>query len=251
MSSNFLGDSDPPEIFRRRSVYFYLRKCGIRLTKIPAALIIHLVNKMVNIMRKEMTPRQESLLKSVEEFILEHGYGPTIRQIGSRLDIDSPSAVFKHVLSLERKGYLKRERGELRLAGLPAAPDAGRLRVPLAGLVPAGTPREAFDFSGGAMDIPEWMIGRRRGNVFCIRVEGKSMIDAYIDDGDNVLLERTNSANSGEMVVAMLDDGSVTLKRLRREDGKTFLVPENPAFRAFEVEDVRVLGRVIGVLRKY
>jgi repressor LexA len=199
-----------------------------------------------------MTQRQEAILKSVEEFILEHGYGPTIRHIGARLRIASPSAVFKHVLSLERKGYLKRERGELRLAaGASPGPDAGRFRVPLAGLVPAGTPREAFDFSGGAMDIPEWMIGRRRGNVFCIRVAGKSMIDAYIDDGDNVLLERTDSANSGEMVVAMLDDGSVTLKRLRREDGKTFLVPENPAFRPFEVENVRVLGRVIGVLRKY
>ena len=210
-----------------------------------------MVNKMVNMIRKEMTPRQEALLKSVEEFILEHGYGPTIRQIGARLGIASPSAVFKHVLSLERKGYLKRERGELRRAGAAPGPDAGRFRVPLAGLVPAGTPREAFDFSGGAMDIPEWMIGRRRGNVFCIRVEGKSMIDAYIDDGDNVLLERTNSANSGEMVVAMLDDGSVTLKRLRRENDKTFLVPENPAFRPFEVENVRVLGRVIGVLRKY
>jgi repressor LexA len=209
-----------------------------------------MVNKMVNMIRKEMTPRQEAILKSVEDFILEHGYGPTLRQIGTRLRIASPSAVFKHVLSLERKGYLKRERGELRLAGLPAAPDS-LFRVPLAGLVPAGTPREAFDFSGGAMDIPEWMIGRRRGNVFCIRVEGKSMIDACIDDGDHVLLERTNSANSGEMVVALLDDGSVTLKRLRREDGKTFLVPENPAFRPFEVESVRVLGRVIGVLRKY
>ena len=209
-----------------------------------------MVNKMVNMIRKEMTPRQEAILKSVEDFILEHGYGPTLRQIGARLRIASPSAVFKHVLSLERKGYLKRERGELRLAGLPSAPDS-RFRVPLAGLVPAGTPREAFDFSGGAMDIPEWMIGRRRGNVFCIRVEGKSMIDACIDDGDQVLLERTNSANSGEMVVALLDDGSVTLKRLRREDGKTFLVPENPAFRPFEVESVRVLGRVIGVLRKY
>jgi repressor LexA len=211
-----------------------------------------MVNKMVNSMRKEMTPRQEALLKSVEEFILEHGYGPTIRQIGSRLGIASPSAVFKHVLSLERKGRLKRERGELRLtAGTPTGPDSGALRVPMAGLVPAGSPREAFDFAGGAMDIPEWMIGRRRGNVFCIRVEGKSMIDAYIDDGDNVLLERTDSASSGEMVVAMLDDGSVTLKRLRREGGRTFLVPENPAFRPFEVEDVRVLGRVIGVLRKY
>jgi repressor LexA len=78
------------------------------------------------------------------------------------------------------------------------------------------------------------------------------MIDAYIDDGDHVLLERTNSANSGEMVVAMLEDGSVTLKRLKREEGRTFLVPENPAYKPVEVVgDTRVLGRVIGVLRKY
>ena len=130
-------------------------------------------------------------------------------------------------------------------------PSESRFRVPLAGLVPAGPPQEAFETSGEAMDIPDWMLGRRRGNVFCIRVEGKSMIDAYIDDGDNVLLERTNTADSGEMVVAMLEDGSVTLKRLRRDDGRTFLVPENPAYKPFEVEDIRVLGRVIGVMRKY
>jgi repressor LexA len=123
--------------------------------------------------------------------------------------------------------------------------------VPLAGLVPAGVPRESFDTTGEAMDIPSWMIGRRRGNVFCIRVEGKSMIDAYIDDGDHVLLERTNTVSSGEMIVGLLEDGSVTLKRFRREGDRTFLVPENPAFRPFEVSNFRVLGRVIGVLRKY
>jgi repressor LexA len=209
-----------------------------------------MVNKMVNKMRREMTPRQRDILESVEAFILERGYGPTIRQIGARLRIASPSAVFKHVASLEHKGYLRRERGELRLAGRPAGAD-GRIRVPLLGLVPAGAPRESFDVSGESMDIPDWMIGRRRGNVFCIKVEGKSMIDAYIDDGDHVLLERTDSANSGEMIVAQLEDGSVTLKRLRREDGRTLLVPENPAFAPFEVDDLRVVGRVVGVLRKY
>jgi repressor LexA len=209
-----------------------------------------MVNKMVNMTRREPTERQTAILKAIEAFILERGYGPTLRQIGSRLRIASPSAVFKHVLSLERKGYLKREKGDLRLTSLQPGPPT-HIHVPLAGLVPAGLPREAFDFSGEAMDIPDWMIGRRRGNVFCIRVEGKSMIDAYIDDGDHVLLERTDSANSGEMIVAMLEDGSVTLKRLRREDDKTVLVPENPAFPPFEVDNLRVLGRVVGVLRKY
>jgi repressor LexA len=210
-----------------------------------------MVNKMVNTMRRELTPRQEAILRTIESFILERGYGPTIRQIGGLLRIANPSAVFKHVQSLERKGYLKRERGELRVAGAPSAIES-RLRVPLAGLVPAGPAREAFETSGEAMDIPDWMIGRRRGNIFCIRVEGKSMVDAYIDDGDHVLLERTNAAAPGEMVVAMLEDGAVTLKRLRRENGRTLLMPENPAYQPIEVAgDIRVLGRVIGVLRKY
>ena len=101
------------------------------------------------------------------------------------------------------------------------------------------------------MDVPAWMVGRRRGNIFCIRVDGKSMIDAYIDDGDHVLLERTNTASSGEMVVAMLGDGSVTLKRLRQDDGRVYLMPENPAFQPIEAGDAKILGRVVGVLRKY
>jgi repressor LexA len=220
------------------------------LTNTLFGIILSMVNKMVNTLRRELTPRQESILKAVGAFILEHGYGPTIRRLGSLLQIPSPSAVFKHVASLERKGYLRRERGELRIAGAPTAVEA-HVRVPLAGLVSAGVPREAFEASGEALDIPDWMIGRRRSNVFCIRVEGKSMIDAFIDDGDHVLLERTNSVVSGEMIVARLEDGSVTLKRIRRENGRTILVPENPAYQPFEVENLLVLGRVIGILRKY
>ena len=201
-------------------------------------------------MRRELTARQRKALKVIEGFVLEHGYSPTIRQLGKLLNIAHPSAVFKHILSLEKKGCLKRERGELRLEGFPALLE-NRIRVPLVGFVPAGEPKEVFDVSGEAVDVPDWMVGRRRGNIFCIRVEGKSMVDAYIDDGDQVLMERTNSANSGEMVVARLDDGSVTLKRLKREDGKIFLVPESPEFKPIEVRELRILGRVIGVLRKY
>jgi repressor LexA len=209
-----------------------------------------MVNKMVNKIRKELTKRQGKALKAIEGFILERGFSPTIRQLGKLLAIANPSAVFKHVLSLEKKGYLHREGGELRLAGFPA-PFENRVKVPLVGVAPAGRPEEAFDSLGDSVDVPEWMVGRRRGNIFCIRVAGKSMVDAYIDDGDRVLLERTNTANSGEMVVARLDDGSVTLKRLRRENGRILLVPENAEFVPIEVKELRVVGRVIGLLRKY
>lgn len=208
-----------------------------------------MVNKMVNKIRKKLTERQKRVLKAIENFILENGYSPTIRQLGKLLDIASPSAVFKHILSLEKKGCLEKVKGELRLR------DSARLekqiRVPLVGLVPAGEPKEVFDVSGEAVEIPDWMVGRRKGNIFCIHIEGKSMVDAYIDDGDRVLVERTNSANSGEMVVALLDDDSVTLKRLRIDNGNIFLVPENPEFEPIKVKELRILGRVIGVLRKY
>ncbi|MGD8535027.1 MAG: transcriptional repressor LexA [Candidatus Aminicenantes bacterium] len=205
---------------------------------------------MVNKLRKSLTERQKKVLNAIREFILENGYSPTVRQLGEALSIANPSAVFKHILSLEKKGYLERVKGEVRLAGFPA-PGESQSRVPLVGLVPAGRPKEVFDVSDEAMDIPEWMVGRKKGNIFCIHVDGKSMVDAYIDDGDWVLVERTNSANSGEMVVTLLDDGSVTLKRLKMKDGDIFLIPENPEFEPIKVKKLKILGRVIGVLRKY
>jgi repressor LexA len=205
---------------------------------------------MVNKTRAELTKRQEKVLQAMEAFILERGYPPTIRQLGDILDIDHPSAVFKHVRSLERKGYVRREEGEIKLTGFPTVAGA-HVRVPLLGFVPAGLPREAVDLSREAVEVPDWMLGRKKGNVFCVQVEGKSMVDAYIDDGDRVLVERTNTAHSGEMVVAYLEDGSITLKRLKIEGGRIFLIPENPEFEPIEVSQLRILGRVIGVMRKY
>jgi repressor LexA len=209
-----------------------------------------MVNKMVNKIREKLTEKQKKVLETLESFILEHGYPPTIRRLGELLNITHPSAVFKHILSLEKKGYLERKRGKMRLRRFPALLES-QVRVPLVGFVPAGQPKEVFDVSGEAVEVPEWMVGRKKGNIFCIHVEGKSMVDAYIDDRDRVLVERTNSASSGDMVVALLDDGSVTLKRLRVEDGNIFLVPENPKFEPIKVRELRVLGKVIGVLRKY
>lgn len=188
-------------------------------------------------------------MEAIQEFILEHGYAPTVRELGQMVGLSNPSAVFKHLLSLEKKGYLRREGGEVRLAHEPDAVNA--VRLPLVGLVPAGTPREMFDTLGETVEVPAWFSGRRHGNLFCLRVTGKSMIDAYIDDGDLVVIERTEVANSGEMVVALLEDGSVTLKRLRREKDRVLLVPENPAFKPIEVKELRIVGRVVGVIRKY
>ncbi len=205
---------------------------------------------MVNRIRQTLTRQQTRVLQALEAFWQEHGYPPTIRELSRLVGIVSPSAVFKHLRSLERKGYVRRQRGQLQV--VPASPHLLRpVQVPLVGLVPAGTPREVFDELGETVDIPEWMVGRRRGQVFGLRVQGRSMIDAYIDDGDIVLIERTERASPGEMVVAQLEDGSVTLKRLKLEGNRVFLVPENPEFAPLEVKELRLIGRVIGLLRKY
>ena len=205
---------------------------------------------MVNKTRIELTERQEKVLLALKDFILERGYSPTIRQLGDILHITNPSAVFKHVRSLEKKGYVSREAGELSPTGFTSARET-YVKVPLLGFVPAGHPQEAIDLSHEAVEVPDWMLGRKKGNVFCVQVEGKSMVDAYIDDGDRVLVERTNTASSGEMVIAFLEDGSITLKRLRLETGRIALMPENPEFEPIEVSQLRILGRVIGVMRKY
>ncbi len=208
-----------------------------------------MVNKMVNRIKKTLTRRQKEILDKIQNFILEHGYAPTVRETGQMTGLANPSAVFKHLLSLEKKGYLRREGGELRLSYLPDA--VNQVRLPLVGLVPAGSPREMFDTLGESVEVPAWFAGRKSGNLFCLKVTGKSMIDAYIDDGDLVVIERTETANSGEMVVALLEDGTVTLKRLRREKDRVLLVPENPAFKPIEAKEVRIVGRVAGVIRKY
>ena len=205
---------------------------------------------MVNKLKKRLTDRQAEVLEAIEGFVAGHGYAPTVRQLGELLDMANPSAVFKHIISLEKKGFLTRVEGEIRLAEAPAL-EGPFVRVPLVGLVPAGHAREVFESAGEGLDVPEWMVGRKKGNIFCITVDGKSMVDAYIDDGDRVLVERTKTASSGEMVIALLEDGSVTLKRLRIENGSIFLVPENPRFEPFAVSELKILGRVIGVLRKY
>jgi len=209
-----------------------------------------MVNKMVNKFRRTLTRQQARILETLTDFWREHGYPPTIRELGRLVGIASPSAVLKHLRSLERKGYLQREAGELQ----PVAPSLAfskSARVPLVGLVPAGSPLEVFDDLGERIDIPDWFLGRRQGQIFGLRVQGRSMIDAYINDGDIVLIERTDRALPGEMIVAQLEDGSITLKRLKLESGRILLVPENPEFAPIEVKELRVIGRVVGLLRKY
>lgn len=187
-----------------------------------------------------MRRRQKEILEVIRKFLEEKGYSPSIREIGREVGLSSPSSVFKHIIKLEREGVIKRENGKIKVM---------EVGIPLIGVIPAGKPIEIFE-SNEQIEVPSWMIPKGV-DIFALKVSGKSMIDAYIDDGDIVIVERVSIANSGEMIVAQLPDGSVTLKRLKIENGKAFLVPQNPQFSPISAEGAKVLGRLLGVIRKY
>ncbi|MGQ9617349.1 MAG: transcriptional repressor LexA [Candidatus Aminicenantia bacterium] len=187
-----------------------------------------------------MRKRQREILEIIRRIFREKGYYPSIREIGKEVGLSSSSSVFKHIIKLEKEGFIKRESGNIRLV------DEG---IPLIGIIPAGKPIEVFE-SDEQIEVPSWMLPKGVES-FALKVSGKSMIDAYVDDGDIVIVEKTPTANSGEMVVAQLTDGSVTLKKIKIENGKAFLIPQNPQFSTIKAEGVRIIGRVIGVIRKY
>lgn len=187
-----------------------------------------------------MRKRQKEILDVIRKFLRERGYSPSIREIGREAGLSSPSSVFKHIKKLEKEGLIKRENGKIKVL---------EERIPLLGVIPAGKPIEVFD-SDEQIEIPSWMIPKGV-DVFALKVSGKSMIDAYVDDGDIVIVEKTPVANSGEMIVAQLPDGSVTLKRLKIENGEALLVPENPQFDPISARGAKILGRLLGVMRKY
>jgi repressor LexA len=198
-----------------------------------------------------LTKKQKKVLNAIEEFIFEKGYSPSIRELGKKLGLSSPATVHNYLLALEKKGYIKRVERGIKIVSEPLF-FKEKIEIPLVGLVPAGYPKEVFEDLEEKIEVPEWIArGKREESLFCIQVEGKSMVDAYIDDGDIVILEKTQTASSGEMVLALLDDGSVTLKRLRLEKNEVYLVPENPDFKPIKVEELRIIGKVIGVIRRY
>lgn len=202
-------------------------------------------------MRGKLFKKQQEVLQFIKNYIKKRGYPPTIEEIKKALGVSSTATVHKHLKALERKGYIKRERRWRGLELLEDYMEGEAISIPLYGPVSAGTPVQVFAEVEDTVEIPSWLIGRKTGEIFALRVQGLSMIDALVNDGDIIILERADVAESGEMVVALLPDGSVTLKRLKIDGEKIILMPENPEYEPIEVDEVRIIGKVIGVIRKY
>ena len=203
----------------------------------------------------KLTRRQREIYDYLAEFIESNGYAPSLEEIAARFGLSSVATVHEHLENLEEKGAVRRDPHRSRAIELTdgggRGPRESAAILPLLGRVAAGQPLEAIT-DDETLAVPESMLGR--GETFVLRVAGDSMIDEHIADGDYVIVERRDSARSGERVVALIDGENATLKTLFREpDGRVRLQPANEQLAPmyYDAARVQIQGVAIGVLRKY
>lgn len=198
-----------------------------------------------------LTSRQERLLRFIEESVARRGYAPSLQEMAQAMDIASLQGVKDHLSALERKGYLQRSPGRRRAITItqPLLPVEGS--VPILGRVAAGKPLLAVENQEGTLSLNADALGT--GTHFALRVQGDSMIDAGIEDGDHVIVRQQDSANPGDIVVALLGD-EVTVKRLQKKGSTLFLEAANVAYSPIPLtrqsSSSRILGVVVGLYRK-
>jgi repressor LexA len=199
-----------------------------------------------------LTRRQKEMLDFLNGYIQQNGYAPTIEETADHFGLRSLATVHKHLTNLQKKGLVKRDWNRSRALELvPTTVKVHAVELPLLGRVAAGSPIEAITASE-TIFVPEDMVGREE--TYVLQVKGDSMIEEQIRDGDYVIVENRRFARDGEMVIALLDGETVTLKKLFREGGgRVRLQPANAALQPIYVDQdrLRVQGVVIGVLRKY
>jgi repressor LexA len=211
--------------------------------------------------------RRQRILDCIARTVTERGYPPSVREIADAVGLASTSAVHHHLIALERDGLL--ERGShssraLRLtprASVTSRPaDTGKvtpfrmpverdtLALPVMGEIAAGQPIEAYEDASETLEVPASLDARP--DSYVLRVRGKSMIDALIDDGDFVIVQPQATARDGDIVVALLEDNGVTLKRFFREKDRIRLQPANAEMEPIYATEVQIQGKVVGVIRR-
>lgn len=202
-----------------------------------------------------LSPKQQQIYDYIVSFQADHGYPPSVREIGEAVGLKSPSTVHFHLKGLEEKGLIIKAEGKTRAitvsgsTGRPIAeeenPSANR--VPVVGNVAAGTPILAEEH------VEEYLpfdTGGRPGEYFALRVRGESMLGAGILPGDLVVVHQQQACCNGEIVVALFED-EATVKTLRRKEGHTWLMPENPEYPPIDGTYAQILGKVVAVIRRY
>jgi repressor LexA len=197
--------------------------------------------------RASLTNKQEQVYEFIKDKIMNRGYGPTVREIGTAFGISSPNGVMCHLKALEKKGLITRESYMSRAIQLTDQPQLKRTSLPLAGQVAAGSPTLAIE----DLDRVDFASLFEEDETFCLRVKGDSMIEDQIAEGDYVVVRQTNRARDGDIVVALVDDDEATLKRFFREKDRIRLQPANKRLKPIYSTNVTVLGIVKGVIRDF
>lgn len=208
-------------------------------------------------MSKPLTTRQKSVYEFIESYILQKGYGPTVREIAEAVHLSSPSTVHVHLKTLEEKGYIVRDPLKSRSIALPGKREqeeafgstgsSNTLSLPLVGNVAAGEPILAEHNVETTLQLPTEIVGDSAS--FILAVHGESMIEAGINDGDYVVVKEQQVARNGEIIVALIDDGA-TVKRFFKEKDHIRLQPENSTMEPIITRDCAIVGKVVAVLRK-
>ena len=206
-------------------------------------------------MAKQLTARQREMLDAIRNFFTEHGYSPSIRDLGPLLGISSLRGVTIHLDALEKKGWITRERASRSIRVLAPMPDGVRQPVGfpilVLGTIAAGVPLLAVENVESYISVPPEMV-KPSDELFALRVRGDSMIDDHIADGDIIVVRSQEWAESGQIVAALIGD-EATVKRLDTRSQPPRLLPANPHYDPIELtpDNIRILGPVIGLFRAY
>lgn len=202
----------------------------------------------------KISKRQQDILDFIKQQVSEKGYPPSVREIGEAVGLASSSTVHGHLARLEKKGYIRRDPTKPRAIEILTnedtniIPKAETVNVPIIGKVTAGIPITAIENIEDYLPLPERLIPPD-GNVFILVIEGESMIEAGIFDGDLVIVRQQHTALNGDIVVAMTEDDEATVKRFFKEKDYIRLQPENSSMEPIIVRNITILGKVIGLYR--
>ncbi len=198
-----------------------------------------------------VTRRQNEVLGFIREFLNEHGYSPTLDEIARHFGMTSLNGVYKHLKGLEQRGLIRRLNKHARSIQLIEQEDRRKSTLPLLGRVAAGRPIEAVQFPE-EIEVPGHFVSAGSNN-YVLKVQGDSMIEEHIQDGDYVVLEHRERAENGEIVMALIDGETATLKKYYREGNQIRLQPANPSLSAIVIPEERltIQGVLIGLMRKY
>lgn len=220
-----------------------------------------------------LTKKQRDLLIYIHEYMQNSGVPPSFEEMKEALGLKSKSGIHRLISGLEERGFIQRlphraraleikrlpdgyvinkPQTEANVVAFEPRPSSDTISVPLCGKIAAGTPIEAINHDGQFVDIPAGLIAAT-GEHYALKIDGDSMVDAGIQDGDTVLIQRTETARNGDIIVALVDDHEATLKRFKKQDGQVALIPENKDYetRFFSADRVKVQGKLASLFRVY